>query len=223
MKGVKHLNSKAYVFGSRTAIVTSANLTQAGLFRNAEFGVESWNSAFVREITDYFNGLWESAAPMLKSSMVVQWKTRIAEAVRQSGGVDSSARLGEHGPDLGLQESSEFASNPGQWPFPRRQCFVKFFGTGNDRAPRDMPVIAEIEGSGSHWALSYPRGRRPRQVKEGDLIFIARMVKDAPDISVHGRARGRKHVQGRDDASISDLRRRAWKTDWPHYIRAHEL
>ena len=36
VKGIKHLHSKVYIFGTNKVIVTSANLTQAGLFRNIE-------------------------------------------------------------------------------------------------------------------------------------------------------------------------------------------
>jgi phosphatidylserine/phosphatidylglycerophosphate/cardiolipin synthase-like enzyme len=58
IKGIKHLHSKVYIFNSTIAIVTSANLTQAALFRNTECGVESDDRAFVKSTLDYFQSLW---------------------------------------------------------------------------------------------------------------------------------------------------------------------
>ena len=41
VRGVKNLHAKMYLFGSKRAIVTSANLTEAALNRNHEFGLIS--------------------------------------------------------------------------------------------------------------------------------------------------------------------------------------
>ena len=39
VRGIRNLHAKLYVFGDARAIVTSANLTEAGLRRNHEFGI----------------------------------------------------------------------------------------------------------------------------------------------------------------------------------------
>src|SRR5688500_11257833 len=58
VRGVNHLHAKVFVFGSSRAIVTSANLTEAVLFRNSEFGVMSDEDSFVDACTKYFEGVW---------------------------------------------------------------------------------------------------------------------------------------------------------------------
>ena len=58
VRGIKNLHSKLYIFGSTRAIVTSANLTEAGLNRNLEFGIVSEDDATVDNCHDYFAKLW---------------------------------------------------------------------------------------------------------------------------------------------------------------------
>jgi len=100
--------------------------------------------------------------------------------------------------------------------------FVKFFGEGSNRSERNISVIKEVQRSGSHWACSYPKGKRPRSVQDGDVIFIARLVQDPQDILIYGRAIGLAHLVGRDDATTADIALRQWKKKWPHYIRVRE-
>ena len=99
------------------------------------------------------------------------------------------------------------------------QGFVKFFGRANDRVARSMPVVDEVRRSGSHWACTYPRGKRPRKVHEGAVMFMGRLVRDPNDILIYGRAIGMRHRPIRDDASPADKKLRMWKRWWPHYIR----
>jgi hypothetical protein len=101
------------------------------------------------------------------------------------------------------------------------QAFVKFFGAGENRADRSMPVFEEVRRSGCHRACTYPKDKRPRQVRDGATIFMGRLVKGPNDIIIYGRATGMRHVPGRDDATPDDISRRPWKVDWPHYVRVH--
>ncbi len=61
------LHGKAYLFGSiddpRAALVTSANLTAAGLHRNLELGVVDYNPAASGKALSWFEELWKRAAP----------------------------------------------------------------------------------------------------------------------------------------------------------------
>ncbi len=63
----KFLHGKAYLFGSvddpRAALVTSANLTGAGLHANLELGVVDYNVEASRKAVAWFDGLWERASP----------------------------------------------------------------------------------------------------------------------------------------------------------------
>lgn len=61
------LHGKAYLFGdaedARVALVTSANLTGAGMDRNLELGLANYDVPVARDAVTWFDGLWEQAAP----------------------------------------------------------------------------------------------------------------------------------------------------------------
>lgn len=101
--------------------------------------------------------------------------------------------------------------------------FVKFFGQGSNRSPRGRTVLDVVATSGSHRICTYPRGRRPRSVQDGDVMFMGHLVSAPNDIRVYGRAVARAHEEGRDDASAEDIARRPWLERWPHFIRVHDL
>lgn len=56
------LHGKAYLFGdasdARAALVTSANLTAAGLWRNLELGLVHYDPPVAKRAAQWFNGLW---------------------------------------------------------------------------------------------------------------------------------------------------------------------
>ena len=62
----KFLHGKAYLFGTvedgRAALVTSANLTGAGLFRNLELGLVHYDPPVAEAALGWFDHLWEQAA-----------------------------------------------------------------------------------------------------------------------------------------------------------------
>jgi hypothetical protein len=66
-----------------------------------------------------------------------------------------------------------------------------------------------------------PLGKRPRQVRSGDTLFTARLVRKPHDTLIFGRAIGLAYVANRDDASPAEIEARPWKRQWPHYIRVH--
>ncbi|MEJ7785766.1 MAG: helicase-related protein [Solirubrobacteraceae bacterium] len=59
------LHGKAYLFGAppdaRAALITSANLTGAGLWRNLELGVTDYSVPVANDAVGWFDGLWERA------------------------------------------------------------------------------------------------------------------------------------------------------------------
>lgn len=56
------LHGKAYIFGDRSALVTSANLTAAGLGRNLELGLVHYQPHVVGEALAWFEKLWRDSA-----------------------------------------------------------------------------------------------------------------------------------------------------------------
>jgi len=104
------------------------------------------------------------------------------------------------------------------------RAWVKFFGRAGTRTAADASVLDVLARTGAHWAGTYPAGRRPRSVRDGDRMFMAQLVarRGAADIAVFGRALAFAYVEGRDDASEEDLALRPWKARWPHYVRVRE-
>jgi len=101
--------------------------------------------------------------------------------------------------------------------------FVKFFGQGSNRSPRDRSVLDAVATSGSHRICTYPLGRRPRAVREGDVMFMGHLVRGPNDIRVYGRAVARAYEEGRDDASAEEIARRPWLERWPYFIRVDDM
>ena len=70
------------------------------------------------------------------------------------------------------------------------RAFVEFFGNARNRVSPGVTVLDVLERTGAHWGGSYPAGRRPRAVRDGDRMFQARLVAlagGAGDIVVFGR------------------------------------
>lgn len=220
VKGIKNLHSKLYVFDSTRAILSSANLTHAALYRNHEFGLVTDNGELVRAGRAYFERLWELAGRRLTRQMLNNWRTQIEGEKIRGGRVTGRGKLKDYGADLGLkpQALAGDRSVEGQLG----QSYVKLFGEGDHRSHWDSSVLDEIRRSGCHWACSYPQGKRPRRVQDGALMFMGRLVRDPNDVLIFGRAIGVRHVKNRDDASPSDIERRPWKERWPHYVRVRD-
>jgi hypothetical protein len=226
IRGIKSLHAKMYLFGANHTLVTSANLTEAALLRNHEFGFVSQDAAISRRCHEYFDQLWKLAGPNLTFRRVAEWETRLRNVVigglppaRETGlsdeGADVAMGLGEHTSEspIPITLSPPASEND--------QGFVKFLGLSNDRVPIATPVLEVIRKSGCHWACAYPLGKRPRIVRDGALMFLARLVDEASDIAIFGRAIAIRHVSTRDDATPADIAEHDWKPKWPHYVRVH--
>ena len=101
------------------------------------------------------------------------------------------------------------------------QSFVKLFGSSSDIAPRFKTTLAAVHRAGNHAVCAFPAGRRPRQVQDGAIIFMGRLVDDPRDYMIYGRAIAKRHEEGTDDATERDIRIRDWRQEFPHYIRVN--
>jgi hypothetical protein len=219
VRGIRNLHSKMYLFGDRRSIVTSANLTSAALTRNHELGFVSDDSLIIQSCHDYFDRLWDQAGPQtsLTHKLINEWEDLITNPTR--GEVRRPSGLRDYGANLNfLPDVPPTTLAPGI----SSQAFIKFFGTSNSRASLGTSVIKEVNRSESHWSLSYPRSRRPRQVEDGDVMFIGTLVSKPDDVRIYGRAIAYKHQPGRDEASAADIRRVGWKAKWSNYIRVRD-
>lgn len=215
IRGIKGLHSKMYLFGDSSAIVTSANLTEAALFQNKEFGFVASDPSIVSHCTTYFQSLWAQTKYDLDHGQIGVWAVEL-DRMRQTAPAKVPL-LPDYGEVVG--HSSPFAiGTTANMPF---QSFVKFFGRADNRASLSLQIKDEVARSGSHWACSYPTGRRPKQVRDGAVMFMARMVQDRGDSRIYGRAIGTRYRGSVDDATTGDIAARNWKSAWSHYIRVH--
>jgi len=166
----------------------------------------------------YFEDLWKRAGQNLTVEQLKMWENKLSAKLAHRTKLYRKNDLGDEGADIGITSPS---INLPVWVADAPQAFVKFFGISSARAFRSMPVSEEVKRSGCHWACTYPKGKRPRKVQDGAVMFMGRLVKEPNDILVYGRAIALKHVEGRDDATSDDINLRDWKKDWPHYIRVH--
>ena len=216
VRGIRHLHSKLYIFGSKRAVLTSANLTAAGLDRNHEFGAVIDDKSGITTCRTYFERLWNGARTDLTLKKVEEWAGLLGQYQRTNP--KPPAGLQDFGQDIGLPDPS---TQPPTVPI-ISQAFVKFFGTAKNRAPLSVPIFDQIQRLGCNWALTYPAAKRPKSVRDGAHIFIARLTDGPKDIRIFGRAIGMQHVPGLDDATPAEIKHRPWKKDWPLYIRIHD-
>lgn len=218
IRGVRNLHTKLYLFGQRRVIVTSANLTEAALLRNHEFGFESEDPGIIGDCRQYFDNMWGQAGRDLTYQDLERWERKIANHMVNGVHPTATSGLEDEGADVGF--SLEPIVVPPLFE-DATQAFVKFSGTSKYRADRSLSVFDEVDSTGCHWACTYPKNKRPRIVQDGALMFMGRLVKKQNDILIFGRAVGMHYKPGIDDASAYDIAKRPWKVDWPHYIRVY--
>ncbi len=218
IRGIRNLHAKLYLFGESRVVVTSANLTAAALSQNLEFGFVAEEEQILSHCHKYFAELWKKAGRNLTFQQTEQWDINVNGQLAKGTKPSRATCLGDEGVEAGKTTLSEVMppriSDAGQ-------AFVKFFGISSDRAEHSLQVIDEVKRAGCHWACTYPKNKRPRQVEDGDLMFMGRLVKDPQDIIIFGRAVAMEHDPQRDDATAAEIELRPFKEKWPHYIRVH--
>jgi HKD family nuclease len=219
IRGVRNLHAKLYLFGTSRAVVTSANLTEAAINRNHEFGMVAVDQAVIASCLAYFDKLWRRGGSNVTSDQIDAWDKSVRHYRASGGRPNRATGLGDFGADAGIAKPPPF-SLPAVVA-DARQAFVKFLGEGDNRVSLSFSTIEEIKRAGCHWAVAYPAAKRPSGVKDDAVIFIARLTHDPNDIRIFGRAIGMRHEPGRDDATPEDIALRPWKAKWSRYIRVY--
>ena len=102
------------------------------------------------------------------------------------------------------------------------QAFVKFFGGSRqkDRLALSCHVIDAVKAGEYHRVLGYPTSkRRPRQVRDGDIMFISQMTKEPNDHRIFGWATVMSHRDGVDEATKEEIALRPWRKKYGVYVR----
>ena len=81
LRGVRNLHAKLYLFGISRVIVTSANLTEAALLRNHEFGFVAADTAIIKRCQRYFDDLWARAGQNLTAERLDNWEKQLSRLI----------------------------------------------------------------------------------------------------------------------------------------------
>jgi hypothetical protein len=202
---LQELHSKLYIFDNSSVITGSANFTFRGFYKNHEFGMFMEEElAFANECSDYFNGLLDrmkatgSGDWLLNQQMIDHEKEKINESIPGRKGKNKmlqfnsskfGAKLEEMTnssaviPAAEITESDFIESalkeiavtsntnnkNTGIW--------LKFEGNSEDRVSNEVIYLERKRGFYDDLNHSFFR-RRPRGIKEGQLVFIALVSRD---------------------------------------------
>jgi len=232
IRGIKGLHSKVYIFDSHLAIVSSANFTSGGLFNNYEFGIAVREELIVEECLNYFKDLYKISSLDLTLELLEEWIKRIDAARIEHPNIRKKVAL----PDFGSEMDEEYKNRHPQIVAENEKrgyegkgklkvgarYFIKFFGESDNRVGWNFSVKEEIKRAECHYACAWPKGKRPRMISDGDVIFMSRLTKKPNGHAIFGRAWGMAHVEGRDDATNIEIKRCPWKKRWPHYIRVFD-
>jgi HKD family nuclease len=200
--GVKRLHSKVYLFDKKSAIISSANLTSGGLKNNFECGILINEDTTLIELDQYFGKL-KGFGNVATLHDTQTWKARLNNLEIQNTETPTL-------PDFG---ATDVQLNP------EVNYYVKFFGSGNNRVPLSFEVKEEVDRALCHYACGFSRKKKPKQIRTGDIIYMARLTYDPYDFSIFGKAEAIEYVEGRDEVSSNELIERPWKEHWPIYLR----
>lgn len=201
--GIRELHSKIYLFDSRAVVITSANLTSGGLVNNYECGIYLTDPATIQNLHNYFNDLKVIAGQKLSVQQCEDWQQQLSDVEIYNTKIPSL-------PDYGA--SAIKVDN-------ERNYYVKFFGTGQNRVPLTFTTKEEIDRALCHYACGFSQNKKPRQIQDGDIVYMARMTYNPYDYAIFGKAEAIKFVDGRDEATAAEVVERPWKKDWPIYLR----
>lgn len=221
IKGIRRLHTKLYLFDNGKVILSSANLTNGGMRKNHEFGVLIDDADAFRECESYFNYLWKGTNNVLTREMLEEWQDRISR-LKENQKPSKPNSLEDYGADV-KDENAE-SSGQDEATKKRPQYFVKFFGISSKKAEPDFSVFQEIVYSGCHHAVCYSNGKNkaPRQVNDGDVIFMARMINQPDDYAVFGVGRALAFDDKRDMAKPEEIKNYEFREHWGRYIRIYE-
>ena len=135
IRGVKGLHAKMYLFGRHQVIVTSANLTEAALLRNHEFGFTSRDADVVQRCREYFDALWEQAGDNLSERQLAEWERQLKRAVVTPAASSIDSALPDQGTDV--TGTPTWLTQPAIVSEAERG-FVKFFGEATNRESPDF-------------------------------------------------------------------------------------
>lgn len=195
----RSLHSKIYVFDDTRGVVTSSNLTTAGLQRNSEIGVYVDTPALVNELVEHFEKLWKELSPEFEQGCLEEISKHVAKLkLETSGGRKEPPGIIDHGKSIiipkkearggkGTSESGKRASPPKKSLSRKQKSWVKFAWR---RASPAKPNEAVHTYGDTSCAITFPeKPGRPNEIKTGDRVYHAALTNGSRgrDWIVYGR------------------------------------
>lgn len=229
IRGVYKLHSKLYIFDNRSAIITSANFTTAGMVNNMEFGLLVYDIKVVNKCVSYFNLLWKEANNSVTPEMITGWAKKVNSALKKKIKSKDGSGLGDEGNDCfsDSEINSELKSLKKKTGFIRRKVktesakryFIKYIGATKGRKSLSAKISNEIKDSECDNRIFY--SYHPRQISDGDVVYFGRMTEDPDDYAIMGRGTGVKHIPSRDVVKSGEDKIKKWKKKYKYFNMVH--
>ncbi len=187
----RYLHSKLYLFDSRLAVVSSSNLTYAGLNKNAEIGIVIRNPSMLQTLEDHFEYSWDKLSEDLDKEDIQSIIDHIKQLTHHLEGNgqpspeirDWGKHLSPNEEDLGQESEKRYTpSTTGG-----SKHWIKFIWRRKDPAPidREIEAIAKYQG-----AVTFPsHPGHPRNIQSGHSVYHTAIAKTyrGNDWLVYGR------------------------------------
>lgn len=204
--GIRDLHSKIYLFDNRTAIISSANLTNGGLRNNFECGVLTNDPILIEKLHLHFLDLERLAKKPLNTVQCEEWQV-LLKSIKIVNSPFASL------PDFGATELDIDE---------KKNYFIKFFGSADNRVSSQFSIRQQVEVSLCHYACCFSVAKRPNRFKAGDIVYMARMTKEPNDFAIFGKGVSIEYDRARDIASQIEIDVRPWKKNFPIYLRVKD-
>lgn len=170
----KTLHTKLYLFDESLCIITSSNLTNAGLTRNSEVGVLLTQKNKVRELIIHFDKVWEALQPDFSIDELVKIRDEL-NIIRFSseGSILEPKGVHDYGRKLSTKSVvSVFKKKPSGYESEiemGKTKWLKFMWRRSQPAPLNYDIVENLENFGS---ITFPKHPgRPNNIKLGDQIY----------------------------------------------------
>lgn len=100
--------------------------------------------------------------------------------------------------------------------------YIKFLGWDQNRLPLSTNVDHVLIISHCHYGVGFSPSRKPKEFKNGDRIFLARMTSSPNDYAIFGRGYAIEFDEERDWATQKDIEILYWKKRWPCMLRVEK-
>lgn len=201
----RRLHAKVYLFGDHSVIVTSGNLTRAGIKNNAEVGVRLSNTNEVKSGMAHFERVWKSLKADVSKSKLSEVQAHVAKLqLARKGHEKHPEGIKDHGHNgfsgrKGPPQSSQKTIHRAGESAGKHYC--KFLWRRDDPASIDTAIEDIAAGQGAVAFPQYPG--RPNQLKLNDHIYYTALTfsEYGRDWRVFGRSRvATPHRPGKDEA-----------------------